>query len=92
MSFFIESVDLNDVRDSAATGLVDGVTMNPSLLAKTGGDLSDVLEEIGDIPPAIRRQFFIRGLIDKGLAAFLADWQKTGRSMLSDEAEVSTVA
>jgi transaldolase len=43
--------------------------------AKMGADVATV-------PPAILRQMFAHPLTDKGLAAFLADWQKTGQSIL----------
>lgn len=46
MKFFIDTADLNDIRDLAATGLVDGVTTNPSLIAKSGGKFLDVIAEI----------------------------------------------
>ncbi len=36
MKFFIDTADLAEIADLAATGLVDGVTTNPSLVAKTG--------------------------------------------------------
>jgi transaldolase len=49
MKFFIDTADLNEIRDLAATGLVDGVTTNPSLVAKTGRKFRDVLVEICDI-------------------------------------------
>ena len=38
MKFFIDTADLNELRDLAATGLIDGVTTNPSLIARNGGD------------------------------------------------------
>lgn len=46
MRFFIDTADISEIRDLAATGLVDGVTTNPSLVAKTGRDFIEVLEEI----------------------------------------------
>lgn len=46
MKFFIDSADLNEIRDLAATGLVDGVTTNPSLVAKSGRKFFDVVREI----------------------------------------------
>jgi len=51
MRFFIDTADVAEVRDLAATGLVDGVTTNPSLVAKTGRDFFEVLEEICDLVP-----------------------------------------
>ncbi|MEM7223574.1 MAG: fructose-6-phosphate aldolase [Pseudomonadota bacterium] len=46
MKFFVDSADVAEIRDLAATGLVDGVTTNPSLVAKSGRSFVDVLEEI----------------------------------------------
>ena len=46
MKFFVDTADVNEIRDLAATGLVDGVTTNPSLVAKTGRDFFAVLDEI----------------------------------------------
>jgi transaldolase len=46
MKFFIDTADLNEIRDLAATGLVDGVTTNPSLVAKSGRKFLDVVKEI----------------------------------------------
>ena len=46
MRFFIDTADIAEIRDLAATGLVDGVTTNPSLIAKSGRDFIAVLEEI----------------------------------------------
>lgn len=46
MKFFIDSAELDEIRDLAETGLVDGVTTNPSLVAKSGRDFSEVIQEI----------------------------------------------
>jgi transaldolase len=51
MKLFIDSADIDEIRDLAASGLVDGVTTNPSLAAKTGRDYVDVLGEICHIVP-----------------------------------------
>jgi transaldolase len=51
MKFFVDTADLAEIRDLAATGLVDGVTTNPSLVAKTGRRFLDVLREICTIVP-----------------------------------------
>ena len=37
MKFFLDSANLNEIREAAETGLIDGVTTNPSLIAKEGG-------------------------------------------------------
>jgi transaldolase len=49
MKFFVDTADVAEIRDLAATGLVDGVTTNPSLVAKTGRDFFEVLAEICDL-------------------------------------------
>lgn len=46
MKFFIDTADLAEIRDLAATGLVDGVTTNPSLVAKAGRNFLEVVREI----------------------------------------------
>lgn len=51
MKFFIDTADVAEIRDLAATGLVDGITTNPSLVAKSGRDFFEVLEEICGLVP-----------------------------------------
>jgi transaldolase len=51
MKFFIDTADVAEIRDLAATGLVDGVTTNPSLIAKSGRDFFEVLHEICEVVP-----------------------------------------
>jgi transaldolase len=46
MKFFIDSADVSEVREAAEWGLADGVTTNPSLIAKTGRPYAEVLSEI----------------------------------------------
>jgi transaldolase len=46
MKFFIDTADIAEIRDLAATGLVDGVTTNPSLVAKSGRNFIEVVREI----------------------------------------------
>ena len=49
MKFFVDSADVNEIRELAEIGLVDGVTTNPSLVAKTGRDFKEILQEICQI-------------------------------------------
>ena len=49
MKFFVDTADVDEIRDLAATGLVDGVTTNPSLIAKSGRDFIEVIKEICDL-------------------------------------------
>jgi len=51
MKFFVDTADTDEIRDLAATGLVDGVTTNPSLVAKTGRQFLDVVQEICAMVP-----------------------------------------
>lgn len=51
MKFFVDTADLDEIRDLAATGLLDGVTTNPSLIAKSGRNMLDVIAEICDVVP-----------------------------------------
>jgi len=46
MKFFIDTADVAEIADLASTGLVDGVTTNPSLIAKSGRNIIDVIAEI----------------------------------------------
>ncbi len=49
MKFFIDTADVAEIRDGLSLGLVDGVTTNPSLVAKTGRNFREVIEEICSI-------------------------------------------
>jgi transaldolase len=51
MQFFIDSADVNEIKKALALGLCDGVTTNPSLVAKTGRNFEDVLREIVALVP-----------------------------------------
>jgi transaldolase len=51
MKFFVDTADIAEIRDLAATGLVDGVTTNPSLIAKAGRDFKEAIHEICSIVP-----------------------------------------
>ncbi len=46
MKFFADTADVKDIRDLATTGLLDGVTTNPTLIAKSGRDFKEVVKEI----------------------------------------------
>jgi transaldolase len=51
MKFFIDSADLKDLEDLAGTGMIDGVTTNPSLIAKSGRNMLEVIAEICALVP-----------------------------------------
>lgn len=46
MKFFIDSADINEIREANKRGWVDGVTTNPSLVAKTGRPMKEVIKDI----------------------------------------------
>lgn len=46
MKFFVDSADIDAIKELAAIGLVDGVTTNPSIIAKSGRDFKEVVKEI----------------------------------------------
>lgn len=46
MKFFIDTANIDEIKEAAAMGLLDGVTTNPSLVAKEGRDFKELLNEI----------------------------------------------
>lgn len=46
MKFFVDTADTAEIKELAATGLIDGVTTNPSLITKSGRDFKEVIAEI----------------------------------------------
>ena len=46
MQFFADTAEIDDIKELAATGLLDGVTTNPSLIANSGRDFMEVTKEI----------------------------------------------
>jgi len=51
MKFFVDTADVNEIKELAATGLLDGVTTNPSLISKAGRDFKEIIAEISAIVP-----------------------------------------
>jgi len=49
MKFFVDTADVAEIRALAASGLLDGVTTNPSLVAKSGRPMLEVIREIADL-------------------------------------------
>src|SRR5512144_1436061 len=49
MKFFIDTANIDEIRDAAEYGLVDGVTTNPSLVAKEKREFKEILLEISKI-------------------------------------------
>ena len=51
MKFFLDTAEIKEIRDLMPTGLVDGVTTNPSLVMKSGRNFREVVAEICEIVP-----------------------------------------
>ena len=49
MKFFVDTADIKQIEDLIPTGLVDGVTTNPSLIAKNGDDMAETIKRICSI-------------------------------------------
>ena len=46
MKLFIDTANVEEIKNASKLGIISGVTTNPSLLAKTGRKLDEVIEEI----------------------------------------------
>jgi transaldolase len=49
MKFFLDTANIDEIKDANSMGMVDGVTTNPSLIAKEGRDFEEVIKEICEI-------------------------------------------
>ena len=49
MKIFVDTADLDEIRELASWGIIDGVTTNPTLVAKSGRAFKEIVEEIFDI-------------------------------------------
>ena len=49
MKFFLDTANIDEIRKGAEFGILDGVTTNPSLIAKEGKDFREVITEIGKL-------------------------------------------
>ena len=49
MKIFVDTADLDEIREIASWGIVDGVTTNPTLMAKSGRSFNEIIDEIFDI-------------------------------------------
>jgi|TARA_B110000881_G_scaffold220023_1_gene243692 transaldolase len=72
MEFFLDTADVDEIREIAAWGILDGVTTNPSLIKKSGRDFKTVVSEIAAICPgpisAEVTAMDTEGMISQGLA------------------------
>lgn len=80
MHLIAEIVEIYTNYDFATEVLVASIRGPAHVVeaAKMGAD-------VATIPPAVLRQLYAHPLTDKGLAAFLADWEKTGQTILGDK-------
>ena len=46
MKFFIDTADVSEIKELSESGLLDGVTTNPSLIKKSGRNINEVIKEI----------------------------------------------
>ena len=51
MKFFVDTADVAEIKDLASSGLLDGVTTNPSLIMKSGRPMFEVIKEVCSIVP-----------------------------------------
>jgi len=51
MKFFVDTGDFKEIEELSQTGLLDGVTTNPSLIAKSGRDFKELIAEICKVVP-----------------------------------------
>ena len=58
MKFFLDTANLNEIREGVSLGLVDGVTTNPSLVAKEGG--VDFKQHVAAICELVRVMFLLK--------------------------------
>lgn len=75
MKIFIDTADINEIKEANAMGILDGVTTNPTLMAKTGRDFKSVAKEIlKEVKGPVSLETVslnAKGMIDEG--HFLAD-------------------
>lgn len=81
MKFFIDTADLKEIRDAAAMGVIDGVTTNPSLVAKSGRKYLDVVREICEVVDGPISAEVISVDYD-GMMAEALDWAKVHKNVV----------
>ena len=67
MKFFIDTAEIDEIRQLSETGMVDGVTTNPSLIMKSGRDFREVTAEICGI---------VSGPVSAEVTALEVMWQR----------------
>jgi len=77
MKFFLDTANLHEIREANALGILDGITTNPSLIAKEGKPFSALAgAHVATIPFNVLDLMFKHPLTDRGLEQFLKDWEK----------------
>jgi transaldolase len=96
MKFSVDTADTTEIKSPAGTGLLDGVTTNPSPIARSGRKLLEVVAEIcggvagpvsaevaaTDYAAIVREANVPRHIVPNVAVAFLADRAKTGQSIV----------
>jgi transaldolase len=67
MKFFVDTAETKEIKELAETGLLDGVTTNPSLILKSGRDFLEVIKEICDMLPGLPVSAEVTALEAKGM-------------------------
>ena len=78
MKFFIDTANVEDIKNANDLGVICGVTTNPSLIAKEGRDLTEVIKEIAEI---------VDGPISGEVKATTTDWQ----DMIAEAREIAKI-
>ena len=105
MKFFVDTANIDDIAELASTGLLDGVTTNPSLIAKSGRQFLDVVKEICalvdgpvsaevialDHPTMMKEAEVLRKIADNVCikAPLTIDGLKTCKALTSDGTQVN---
>ena len=78
MKFFIDTANVEDIKNANDLGVICGVTTNPSLIAKEGRDFTEVIKEIAEI---------VDGPISGEVKATTTDWQ----DMIAEAREIAKI-
>jgi transaldolase len=96
MKFLVDTADTAEIKSLAVSGLVDGVTTNPSLVAKTGKKFTDIIREMPDTVPGpvnaeaaatdydgmMREAPMLREIArNVTIKVIPADWSRTGQTI-----------
>jgi len=81
MEFFIDTAEVNEIKEAYDMGLVDGVTTNPSLIKKSGRDHEETIREISSIVPG---PISVETLSDsyEGMIKEAKEYQKWGNNIV----------